>query len=408
MTLPSDQALCFEGAEVLLPDGSARISVRVEGDRIAAFDAPQGDARRIDVSGLILAPAFVDIHGDAFERQMMPRPGVFISDDVAIFDTDRQLAAAGIATAYHAVTLGWEPGLRDLSRAEAFIEALGRLAPRLGAENRVQLRWEIFCFEARPVIQRALEADLTPAVAFNDHTSSDLLPDHVPVQERPFAMWDGYPTTDLHSAQFIQSLSERVERSGLSSDAFAGLFREKWARRDEVPGAIDDIAALTRSHGAPLLSHDDSQPEMRDYFRAQGARISEFPMRREVARAARDAGDWIVFGGPNAARGGSHLGSQGAGEMVAEGLCDILASDYHYPSLLSAVARMARDKIAPVHELWKQVSQNPAEALGLTGRGRIEPGARADLVLVDWPEGETPSVVATLRSGRFIYASRAF
>ena len=54
----------------------------------------------------------VDIHGDAFERQIMPRPGVPFPLDVALLDSDRQMAANGITTAYHAVTWSWEPGLR--------------------------------------------------------------------------------------------------------------------------------------------------------------------------------------------------------------------------------------------------------------------------------------------------------
>jgi hypothetical protein len=32
--------------------------------------------RTIDASGLLVLPGIVDIHGDAFERQMMPRPRV--------------------------------------------------------------------------------------------------------------------------------------------------------------------------------------------------------------------------------------------------------------------------------------------------------------------------------------------
>ncbi len=66
---------------------------------------------------MMLAPAMVDIHGDAFERQLMPRPGVMIPTDAALLETDRQLAANGIATAYHALTLSWEPGLRSVASA---------------------------------------------------------------------------------------------------------------------------------------------------------------------------------------------------------------------------------------------------------------------------------------------------
>ena len=60
-----------------------------------------------------MLPGIVDIHGDAFERQMQPRPGVGFPPDVALHDTEAQLLANGITTAFHGVTLSWEPGLRS-------------------------------------------------------------------------------------------------------------------------------------------------------------------------------------------------------------------------------------------------------------------------------------------------------
>ena len=156
-----------------------------------------------------------------------------------------------------------------------------------------------------------------------------------------------------------------------------------------------------------MLSHDDSQPETRDFYRGYGARIAEFPMNTAVTRAARAAGDWIVFGAPNAARGGSHLGSPGAADMVAAGLCDILASDYYYPAMLAAVARLRADGVAPLPDLWRLVAANPAAALGLGDRGTVAPGQRADLVLIEWPEGAPPAVRMCLSAGRAAYAAMA-
>jgi alpha-D-ribose 1-methylphosphonate 5-triphosphate diphosphatase len=288
------------------------------------------------------------------------------------------------------------------------VDALGALAHRLAVENRLQLRWETFCFEARPLMERALDAALTPSVAFNDHTSMALLDPAVPLQERPFDLAPDYPLTDMAHPAFAAKMEGRAKRSGMSASAFARLLAEVWERRPEVPDAIADVARMGRARAAPMLSHDDSQPVTRDFYRDHGARISEFPMNRKVARAAREGGDWIVFGAPNAARGGSHLGSPGAAEMIAEGLCDILASDYFYPAMLAAVARLRADGVAPLPALWQLVSGNAAAASGLSDRGRIAPGLRADLVLIDWPDGGHPAPVLTLREGRVAHAARAF
>ncbi len=178
-------ATTFEGACVYLPDGMHHTRVTVEQGRIVEIGGPaKGDV--IDARGLILAPALIDVHGDAFERQVMPRPGVFFPIETAVIDTDRQLASNGIATAYHALTLGWEPGLRDVARGRTLMQAIRDLAPRLLVENRIQLRWETFAFEALDTIEWALDAPLLPSVAFNDHTSMTMRGFDIPIQDRAF------------------------------------------------------------------------------------------------------------------------------------------------------------------------------------------------------------------------------
>lgn len=49
-----------------------------------------------------------------------------------------------------------------------------------------------------------------------------------------------------------------------------------------------------------MLAHDDSQPETRTYYRGLGASVAEFSMHERVFFAAREAGDHIVLGAPNA------------------------------------------------------------------------------------------------------------
>lgn len=398
-------AILFEGARVVLPGSVETVSVRIEDGLITGLDTARDGARVIDLAGRILAPAMVDVHGDAFERQMMPRPGVMLPVDAAFLETDRQLGANGIATAYHALTLGWEPGLRAVETGWQVLRALDRLAPRLTVENRLQLRWETFCEEAMPLIEAALGSPLLPSIAFNDHTSIAVLHPDVPLQEKPFDFAPDFPTTDLGSPALRAKMEERAKRSKMAPEAFADLLASVWERRPQVAGWVEAVAAQGRAAGVPMLSHDDTQEETRAWYRARGARLSEFPMNRRAAAFARQGGDAIILGAPNAARGGSHLGSIGAADMIREGLCDILASDYYYPAMLAAVARLQADGVGPLHRLWPLVSANAARAMGLDDRGAIAPGLRADLVMLDWPEGEPPAVRQTWVSGRLAYSA---
>jgi alpha-D-ribose 1-methylphosphonate 5-triphosphate diphosphatase len=396
-------SLVIENARVLLPDDVVETDVLVGDGVIQEIGGPFRAEPQIDGRGLLLAPALIDIHGDAFERQLMPRPNVFFPIEAALLETDRQLATNGIACAYHALTLSWEPGLRSVSHGWDILRTLSRLRARLTVENRLQLRWETFAFEAVDLIREALDDELAPAIAFNDHTSMSMRDRSEPIQERLFEHNPAFKVVDPDDPSFPPTQDRHAARAGLSLDGYIDLLKSVWTRRPDVPGMIAEVAAMGRARSAPMLSHDDSQRETRDYYRDQGAGISEFPMSMDVAEAARAAGDAIVFGAPNVVRGRSHIGSPAAGDMVEAGLCDVLASDYFYPAMLAAVGRLVDDKRTSLDKAWALVSSGPAKALHLDDRGAISPGKRADLVLIDWPDQATPAVEMTLSGDRIAY-----
>lgn len=395
----------IEGAKVILEDRMEVTSVRIEDGRITGLDVARDGAATVAGKGRVLAPAFVDVHGDAFERQLMPRPGVAIPMQTALLETDRQLAANGIATAYHALTLSWEPGLRSVETGWQVVRTLENLQPRLTADNRVQLRWETFCEEAEPLIAHVLAGKACPALAFNDHTTAMLLHEDVALHDRPFDQVIPYPVTPFDAPRFQKKVHDHARRANISVAEYVDLLARVWDRRPDVPARIDRIAAQARARSVPMLSHDDTQVQTRNYYRALGACSAEFPMHERVFYAARDAGDHIILGAPNAMRGGSHLGSPGAANMIARGLCDILASDYFYPAMPGAMARLHYEAIAPLPRLWRLVSTNPAAAMGLSDRGKIASGFRADLLLLDWPEGQAPSPRRTWVAGRSGYSA---
>jgi alpha-D-ribose 1-methylphosphonate 5-triphosphate diphosphatase len=399
--------IVITGARVLMDHSLEDVAVKVAGGRIAEIGCEGSGARRIDGSGMILAPAIVDVHGDGFERQMMPRPNVFFPTEAAILETDRQLAGNGIATAYHALTLSWEPGLRSIARGEDYLSVLDRLEPRLTVDNRVQLRWETFALDALDLIAWRLASGKLPAIAFNDHTTMAMRAFDMPLTERPHTLSDA-EIAPLSDDRMKQRTAGNAKRAGMTNEAYVELLGRVWDRRAEVEDAIRTVASMGRKAGAPMLSHDDPKIETRDFYSDLGADIAEFPMCEETARQARARGEWVVLGAPNAVRGGSHIGSLSAADMIEDGVCGILASDYYYPSMLAAAARLVTERRGPLARIWATVSANPAEASCLSDRGRIAEGKRADLVLIDWPENGTPAVRMTMSGGQIAYYSGAF
>jgi alpha-D-ribose 1-methylphosphonate 5-triphosphate diphosphatase len=370
------------GGRALIDGRFEEAAVSIDDGVIAELGSDAPARATLDAAGLLVLPGIVDIHGDAFERQMMPRPGVAVTTDIALADSDRQVIANGITTVFHGVTWSWEPGLRGAENARDILHTIELLGDRLAADTRFHLRHETYNVACEDEIKEWIGARRIHAVAFNDH-----LPSLNTIANRP------------------ERIDEMARRAGLSREDFLALVERLRALGDEVPKSIKRIAARAVAESVPLLSHDDASPEQRAAFRALGCRVCEFPMNVETARAAAAAGDAIVLGAPNVMRGKSHLGWVNATTMVAEGLCSVLASDYYYPALLIAAFRLAERGAAPLEKAWRLVAEEPARAMGLADRGRIAPGLRADIVLMD-ASTALPQVVAVIAAGRLVHLTR--
>lgn len=377
--------MLIEGGRALLGGKTIDASLRIAGREIAAVGSDHGySSSAIDAGGLLVLPGIVDLHGDAFERQMMPRPGVDFPIDVALVDSDRQAISNGITTVYHATTWSWEPGLRSADNARRLLDAIEGMRPQLAADTRFHLRQETYNLDAEAEIMEWLAEGRIDLLAFNDHMDSTVA-----------------------SLAKPQKRSRMVERTGLSGEAFDRLVEQVVSRAHEVPASIARLAEAARKANVRMLSHDDDSPEMRKGFRSQGVGIAEFPVNEETAREAAGAGDFIVFGAPNVVRGGSHTGWTRASDMIAKGLCSVLASDYYYPAPLLAAFRLAADGVLPLAEAWQLISSAPAQAAGLTDRGTLVAGQRADILLVDDTLPLRPRVVAVIAAGRLVHLTEA-
>jgi alpha-D-ribose 1-methylphosphonate 5-triphosphate diphosphatase len=377
--------ILIEGGRALLGNSILETSVQIASGKISAVGSDHGSSSfGLDACDLLVLPGIVDLHGDAFERQMMPRPGVDFPVDVALIDSDRQAIGNGITTVFHATTWSWEPGLRSGNNATRLLEAIETLRPQLAADTRFHLRHETYNLDAETDIAQWLSGGRIDLFAFNDHMDSTVA-----------------------SLAKPQKRNRMVERTGLSNEAFDSLVERVVSRGDDVPASVARLAKAARDANVRMLSHDDASPTMRKAFRALGVGIAEFPVNEETAREAAEAGDFIVFGAPNVVRGGSHTGWTKAADMIAKGLCSVLASDYYYPAQLLAAFRLAADGVLPLPEAWDLISAAPARAADLADRGILAKGYRADIILVDDEVPLRPRIVAVIAAGRLVHLTEA-
>ncbi len=381
--MSSSHRYALVGGHTLLSHGlEMEAVVLIEDGVIASVGSETGCVRVVDARGLYVLPGIVDLHGDAFERQLMPRPGVHFDMQLALTETDRQLVANGITTAYHGVTYSWEPGLRGREAMLNMLAALQCAKPYLACDTKLHLRQETYNLDGEQEVLAWLAEGKVALLAFNDH-----LPDI------------------LRKLVQNQDVMGIMQRTGLSSTDLHALASRTAARKDEVNDSIRRLAAAAVLAGVAQASHDDPSPDVRQWYQDLGCGISEFPKTKFTAALARELGNHVVFGSPNVVRGGSHQkNAVAAADMVAEGLCTVLTSDYYYPAMLPAAFRLANEGLCSFAQAWAMISSNPADAANLKDRGRLQAGLRADITLVKAAPARPAHAVTSLIQGRVAYA----
>lgn len=369
--------LTLQGADVLLPEGlvpGAELSL-AEGAIVA-----DRAGRAVDLSGYLVLPGIIDLHGDGFERHLAPRRGAMKQMDEGVIAAEAELAANGITTAVLAQFHSWEGGLRAPDYADQVFAAITAVRNRVVTDILPQLRFETHMLDDYAGLPQRIAAAGVGYVVFNDHLPHDR----------------------LAAGKKPPRLVGQALKAGRNPEIHWQMLQDMHARSDEVPAALDAICAELGTMGVRLGSHDDQNAAMRAEWRDRGVRISEFPETLEAAEAARAGGDHIILGSPNVVRGGSHKGNVSAVELIAMGLCDAIASDYHYPSPRRAALMLARSGLLDLAGAWDLVSKGPAGVLGLSDRGQLAPGKRADVVIL---EKDSQRVAATLSGGRVSYMS---
>jgi alpha-D-ribose 1-methylphosphonate 5-triphosphate diphosphatase len=279
------------------------------------------------------------------------------------------MAASGITTVFDAVSIG------DVDDQSMGHGALHQMVEALAEINRsgmarVDHRLHLRCEVCHPdTLSRFQSLAGTPELGLVS------LMDHSPGQ-RQFVSLDAYRVYYKGKHGFDDAgLEAFIERQQAFSAQYSSVNRQA-------------IADACRERGLALASHDDATVEHVAESLEYGTRVAEFPTTQEAASAAHHNGLAVMMGAPNVVRGGSHSGNIAASELVRLGVLDILSSDYYPAALLDAVFRVAvMDNGYDLPRAVACASRRPAEAVGLSDRGRIAEGLRADLIRVKEVDG---------------------
>lgn len=357
----------LDGGHVVIADG--RIGE-------VGIGGAEANVPTLDVDGRLLLPGFVDLHGDDFERYRFPRTDAEVDVETALLSCDLANVAAGITTKFHAVAFEDVPHeRRSVELANEAIEAIEAADGLLGF-NRVNARCELGDDRAVEAVFGAIDREIVGLVSLMNHLPDCGQFDDLAQFERRYH--DGDPATKREADRL------RQRRRRITTDG-----GDESTRR---------VIRAAQAANVPVASHDDEDVIEIDALADLDVSISEYPVTMAAAKRAVERNMTTAMGAPNLVRGGSLWGNLSAPAAIREGVVDVLCTDYHPASLLEAIfvdtGESLPDRVA-------RVTTAPADAVGLDDRGRIEPGARADIVVVD--PSQPPRVQHAVVDGTEVY-----
>lgn len=364
----------------ILIDGKFKAAdITIENEKIVKISQYNSVETAIDLFERKVVPGFVDLHSDAIEKELEPRPGAKFPTKMAVIELDKKLTMSGITTMYHAIGFNDEElskGRGTAQSKELIEEIYVANKAHLGVDNLIHVRFEITSKSSLEAIKNLILEGKVDMLSIMDHSPGQ-------GQFKTLESWKKY---HLNAYSIEDKDVEKYLERKLSQDK---------------EGVVEDLVKFSLEHNIPVLSHDDDCEDKLNTLKALGVTFSEFPLSIQVAKKAHEMGISTGMGAPNVVRGESQSGNIPAKELIKLGLCDYLCSDYHPASMLLSPYRLNEDVNLPLEDGFAMVCSTPAKLANLTDRGEIKEGKLADIIVID--EEHFPKVVLTFKDGEVVY-----
>jgi alpha-D-ribose 1-methylphosphonate 5-triphosphate diphosphatase len=346
-------------------------------DRIYGFsDSLEGaeDVERVvNAHGRYVIPGLIDVHSDKIEQYIQPRPMSQIDFAFALKVCERDLLSAGITTMYHSLSLFQDEIFgKGMLRSKDNVQKIADLIEGIHSRNhlihhRLHLRVEIDNLEAFDIAGDMIRQRKAHLLSFMDHTPGQGQYSNLAVYQDTITQYNG---REIKTLGFDGVLEHHKNKAVLSF------------------GQLKELAGLAHERGVAVASHDDDSGKKLAINKEIGVDISEFPISLQTARIAKTLGLYTVVGSANILRNGSHSGNLSAAEAVLEDCADIICSDYYPAAILHSLFLMHAKHGVPLPQMVNKATLNPARATRIDGDyGSIEPGKKADLLIVDILDG---------------------
>ncbi|MGL4762817.1 MAG: alpha-D-ribose 1-methylphosphonate 5-triphosphate diphosphatase [Sarcina sp.] len=344
----------------------------------------------IDARGGYISPGFIDLHSDYIETMACPRPTSMMDFRLGLLETERVLATTGITTMYHSLSLikddefSTKP-IRESANVKKLLSVIDNCGVNL-IRNKFHARLEIDNVEQVDELREYIKERKIQLLSIMDHSPGQGQYTNLEIYRKTLK---GY-RKNITDQEIDSILDNHKQKEKLTFDK------------------IKDLIEFSKENNVAVASHDDDTKEKIDLIKDLNVEISEFPIKMEVAKYARERGMYTIAGAPNVILGGSHSGNLSAAEGIVKGNINILCSDYYPQGMLHSVFLLSDKYDLSLVEAVKLVTLNPAKAAKIDKElGSIKEGKKADLLIINRPRSGMPVISKTIVNGEIISSFKA-
>ena len=333
----------------------------------------------IDAHGQYILPGIIDIHTDALEAEIIPRPGADMPINVAFRELERKMNGCGFTTVYHSLHLGYktaEYGSRSkYTRQQVYDTIFKAMNGDTLINNKIHLRFEITGVDAYDQCIDFINKGYIQMLSVMDHT----------------------PGQGQYTKKVFMEVSMK---NGKTEEQAIQDFEEKTSRPNIKGDKMNQLIQLAIQKGIAVASHDDDTIEKIDEMKALGVSICEFPINMQTAAYANEQNMHVIGGASNVLRGGSLTGNLNIKDAILNGHVTSLCSDYYPPAILHSIFKLYFEHDLTLVDTVKLATLHPAVAVGIDHyTGSLSIGKDADLILVKLIDN-IPTVTKCFVKGR--------
>ncbi|MGL4849423.1 MAG: alpha-D-ribose 1-methylphosphonate 5-triphosphate diphosphatase [Clostridium sp.] len=340
----------------------------------------------IDAKGGYITPGFIDIHSDYIELMASPRPTAMLDFDLGIKETERVLASCGITTMYHSLSFIKDDEfstkkIREKDNARRLLKVISDRQKGL-VRNRFHARLEVDNLEMVEEIKELIKEKKIGLLSIMDHSPGQGQYNDLNIYRETLKGYRDIEDSEIEKILLNHKLKGKIG------------FEE-----------IKELVNLARENGINVASHDDDTTTKLQTNKELCINISEFPIKLDVAKKAKEMNMLTVMGAPNVLLGGSHSGNLSATVGILENVVDILCSDYYPQGLLHSVFILNEKHGIKLEDAFKFVTLNPAKATNIDkDYGSIEKGKISDILIINKDDEGLPFISKTIVNGKVIFS----